>query len=76
MHQKLKHLYFNNTNHGGCGGNKNGAMITGEHARPLMRLCQRFVMWKLGLGDAFFLAKTLPWLDDDDVDEEMQYGEL
>ena len=54
MNQKLKHFYFNNTNHGGHAGNKNGNMISGEHCRPLMRLCQRFTMWQLGIGDQFF----------------------
>lgn len=55
LNQKLNHFHFNNTNHGGCGGNKSGSMITGDHVRPLMRMCLRFLMWKLGLGDALSL---------------------
>jgi hypothetical protein len=35
MNQKLKHFYFNNTNHGGCGGNSTGVMVTGDHVLPL-----------------------------------------
>lgn len=58
MNQKLKHFYFNNTNHGGCGGNSKGAMLRGDHVRPLMRMCQRFIMWRLGHGDAFFVSST------------------
>jgi hypothetical protein len=62
LNQLLKHYYFNNTNHGGSSGNggKNNAglytngVISGDHCRPLMRLCQRSIMWKLGLGDAYF----------------------
>jgi hypothetical protein len=62
LNQLLKHFYFNNTNHGGAAGNggKNSVglytngVISGNHCRPLMLLCQRSVMWKLGIGDAFF----------------------
>jgi hypothetical protein len=62
MNKLIKHYYYNNTNHGGSYGNggrdENGdyskATITGQHCYPLMRFCQRFLMWKLGYGDAFF----------------------
>jgi hypothetical protein len=62
FNQLLKHYYFNNTNHGGSSGNggkdSNGeyshSAATGDHCRPLMRLCQRNIMWKLGFGDSFF----------------------
>jgi hypothetical protein len=62
LNQLLKHYYFNNTNHGGASGigGKNSVglytngVISGNHCRPLMLLCQRSVMWKLGIGDAFF----------------------
>lgn len=57
MNQKLKHFYFNNTNHGGSYGNSNSAMVTGEHVLPLMRMCLRFVLWKLGIGDMYFCNK-------------------
>ena len=58
--QKLKYFYFHNTNHGGCGGNKPGA-VSGDHVMPLMKMVQRSVMWTLGFGDTFFrgtVAKT------------------
>lgn len=54
LNQKLKHCHFNNTNHGGCLGNKNSGMVSGEHALPLLKLCQRSAMCKLGLGEVFF----------------------
>jgi hypothetical protein len=62
LNQMLKHYYFNNTNHGGSAGNggKSGSglyingTISGDHCRPLMRLCQRSMMWKLGFGDTYF----------------------
>jgi hypothetical protein len=64
LNQLLKHYYFNNTNHGGaCGnGGKNhdglytNGVISGNHCRPLMLLCQGSIMWKLGIasGDAYF----------------------
>jgi hypothetical protein len=65
LNQMIKHYYFNNTNHGGSLGNggkdQNGKfrnkVISGEHCLPLMRLCQRKLMWILGLGDAYFLNK-------------------
>lgn len=57
LNQKLKHFYFNNTNHGGCAGNGNGSMLTNDHVKPLTRMCQRFLLWKLGLGDFYFLSK-------------------
>lgn len=75
MNQKLKHFYFNNTNHGGCGGNINGAMISGEHVKPLMRMCQRFIMWRLGHGDSFFMTNSLV-VDDEAVEEHLEFGEL
>jgi hypothetical protein len=65
LNQLLKHYYFNNTNHGGSNGNggkdangeyMNGTVI-GNHCKPLMKLCQRTIMWKLGLGDAYFDSK-------------------
>jgi hypothetical protein len=65
LNQMIKHYYFNNTNHGGALGNggKNqegkfgNKIISGDHCLPLTRLCQRALMWKLGLGDAYFLNK-------------------
>jgi hypothetical protein len=62
LNQLLKHYYFNNTNHGGAAGNggksntgmyTNG-VISGDHCRPLMLLCQRSIMWKLGIGTKYF----------------------
>jgi hypothetical protein len=53
MNKKLKYFYFHNTNHGGCGGRKAGA-LSGDHVLPLMRLMQRSIMWTVGLGDTFF----------------------
>lgn len=41
------------------GGDKNGTMVSVDHERPIMRMCQRFVMQKLGIGDAFFMSKTV-----------------
>jgi hypothetical protein len=65
MNQLLKHYYFNNTNHGGSNGNGGKdaegeftkSTIIGDHCRPLMKLCQRTIMWKLGLGDSYFQSK-------------------
>ena len=54
LNQLLKQFYFNNTNHGGCQGNSKSAMVVGEHCKPLIRLCQRRIMWLLGLGQQFF----------------------
>jgi hypothetical protein len=62
LNQLLKHYYFNNTNHGdaaGNGGKSNAGqytkeVISGYHCRPLMQLCQRSIMWKLGIGDQYF----------------------
>ena len=67
MNQLIKHFYFNNTNHGGSTGNggkdKDGSYsnltVSGDHCRPLMRLCQRSIMWRLGHGDAFFEEKLI-----------------
>jgi hypothetical protein len=67
LNQLLKHYYFNNTNHGGASGNggkstvglyTNG-VISGDHCRPLMLLCQRSIMWKLGVGDLYFRDKEI-----------------
>jgi hypothetical protein len=84
FNQLIKHFYFNNTNHGGSAGNggknscgqyENGT-ISGDHCRPLMRLCQRTIMWKLGLGDAYFQkgknnhGETENSFDLDDWDED------
>lgn len=59
LNQKLKHCHFNNTNsctnHGGNQGNKHGGVASGEHALPLMKLCQRSAMWKLGLDETVLL---------------------
>jgi hypothetical protein len=62
LNKLIKHYYYNNTNHGGSYGNggkdDNGkyskGTITGQHCLPLMRFCQRFMMWKLGHGDRYF----------------------
>jgi hypothetical protein len=62
LNKLLKHYYYNNTNHGGSYGNggkdQHGnytkGTITGQHCYPLMRFCQRFMMWKLGHGDIYF----------------------
>jgi hypothetical protein len=97
FNQLIKHFYFNNTNHGGSAGNggKNAAgqyvngTISGDHCRPLMRLCQRTIMWKLGLADAYFegsqrnnvgtQSKGTENMEldlDENIDDSMQYGEL
>jgi hypothetical protein len=65
MNKLLKHFYFNNTNHGGSYGNGGKtadgsyscSTVSGDHCRPLMRLCQRSIMWTLGMGDAYFENK-------------------
>ena len=56
LNQLLHQFYFGNTNHGGSCGNKmnDNEPVKGEHCRPLMRLCQRRIMWQLGYGQAFF----------------------
>jgi hypothetical protein len=62
LNQLLKHYYFNNTNHGGAAGNggkgTNGlysnGVISGDHCRSLMLLCQRSIMWKLGVANSYF----------------------
>jgi hypothetical protein len=62
LNKLIKHYYYNNTNHGGSYGNggkdthgnyTNGT-LSGQHCYPLMRFCQRFMMWKLGFGDKYF----------------------
>jgi hypothetical protein len=63
----IKHYYVNNTNHGGSLGNGGkdadgkfgNKVVSGDNCLPLMRLCQRALMWKLGLGDAYFINKEL-----------------
>jgi hypothetical protein len=58
----LKHYYFNNTNHGGAADNGDkksvgqytNEVISGDHCRSRMLLCQRSIMWKLGVGDSYF----------------------
>jgi hypothetical protein len=62
LNKLIKHYYYNNTNHGGSyengGKDENGSYtkgsISGQHCLPLMRFCQRFMMWKLGHGDTYF----------------------
>lgn len=79
MNQKLKHFYFNDTNHRGCGGNKNGAVVSDNHVLPLVRMCQRFVMWKLGIGDAFFMSKKviIEQTKEGTIEEDrFEFGEL
>jgi hypothetical protein len=66
LNKLIKHFYYNNTNHGGSYGNggkdENGkytkGSISGQHCYPLMRFCQRFMMWKLGYGDTYFQSVT------------------
>jgi hypothetical protein len=73
----LKHYYFNNTNHGGSLGNGGkdihgeytlGAQ-SGDHCYPLMQLCQRNIMWKLGLGNAYFESLNSQELPNNDIEE-------
>jgi hypothetical protein len=62
LNKLIKHFYYNNTNHGGSYGNggkdENGIYnkktVSGQHCFPLMKFCQRFMMWKLGYGDQYF----------------------
>jgi hypothetical protein len=62
LNKLIKHYYYYNTNHGGSNGNggkdENGkytkGTVSGQHCYPLMRFCQRFMMWKLGYGDKYF----------------------
>jgi hypothetical protein len=66
LNKLIKHFYYNNTNHGGSygsgGKDEKGqytkGSIRGQHCYPLMRFCQRFMMWKLGYGDTFFESMT------------------
>jgi hypothetical protein len=66
LNKLIKHYYYNNTNHGGLHGNggkdENGSYtkgtLSGQHCYPLMRFCQRFMMWKLGYGDKYFVELT------------------
>ena len=67
LNQKLKHFYFNNTNHGGSCGNE---MLRGDHVKPLMRMCQRFIMWRLGLGTSFFQYNGDSDCDSDSVNSD------
>jgi hypothetical protein len=83
VNQLLKHYYFNNTNHGGSAGNggkdSDGnytcTTISGDHCRPLMRLCQRSVMWKLGLGEAYFLNREIEKKQDKSITKVSRTGE-
>jgi hypothetical protein len=67
LNQMIKHYYFNNTNHGGslgiegkdADGKFGNKVVSGDHCLALIRLCQRALMWKLGLGDAYFINKEL-----------------
>ena len=56
LNKKLKNYYFHNTNHGGCCGG-HGQQIRGDHVLPLMKMCQRNVLWKLGHAGEYFLTK-------------------
>ena len=64
LNQKIKHFYFHNTNHGGSKGNGGKSadepiVVTGDHIKPIMRMLSRYIiiLWRLGLGDIFFLQK-------------------
>jgi hypothetical protein len=88
LNKLIKHYYYNNTNHGGSYGNggkdENGeytkGSISGQHCYPLMRFCQRFMMWKLGHGDAYFENTSNRIADTASTDvingevEEIQFG--
>ena len=81
LNQLFHQYYFHNTNHGGCNGNSNGAMIKGLHCLPLMRLCLRRTAWLLGHGEPFFEAledgpddKGSNDSDDDDEDDASTNG--
>jgi hypothetical protein len=56
--------------------------ISGQHCLPLMRFCQRFIMWKLGYGIAYFnnLRKNSIFLNETlesgRCDSEILYDEL
>jgi len=91
LNKLIKHFYYNNTNHGGSYGNggkdENGDFtkptISGQHCLPLMRFCQRFMMWKLGHGDAYFESQQVKDKTDDSnmdlndkVDEVEERGAL
>jgi hypothetical protein len=62
LNNLTKHYYYNSTNRGGSYGNGGKdihgnyikSTISGQHCYPLMRFCQRFMMWKLGYGDKYF----------------------
>jgi hypothetical protein len=69
LNQKLKYFYFHNTNHGGCGGNKAGA-LSGDHVLPLMRLLQRSIMWDLGHGELFFRSEAASQFQKEDESAE------
>ena len=85
LNQLLKHYYFNNTNHGGSSGNGgkdvsgiySNATESGDHCRPLMRLCQRSMMWKLGYGDAYFENKHYKKSTDEETEDvNLEFGIL
>jgi hypothetical protein len=92
LNKLIKHYYYNNTNHGGSNGNggkdENDKYTNGtlreQHCYPLMRFCQRFMMWKLGYGDKYFkqvMRKDLHMevnqsfkAQEDNEPEVMQFG--
>jgi hypothetical protein len=77
LNQLIKHFYFNNTNHGGSNavGQYDNGTISGDHCRPLMRLYQRSIMWKLGLGDAYFCNSINTGCDPKCVTMDMEVDE-
>ena len=52
LNQKLKRVYFNNTNHGGSSGGRGG--VKKGHVEPLWLYFARSTLWKTGEGDNFF----------------------
>ena len=62
LNKKLKNYYFHNTNHGGCCGG-HGQQIRGDHVLPLMKMCQRNILWKLGHAEEYFLTKGRAGVD-------------
>jgi hypothetical protein len=80
LNKLIKHYYYNNTNHGGSYGNggkdSNGnytkGTLSGQHCYPLMRFCQRFMMWKLGYGNKYFKQVV----SKDIVSEVIQFFEV
>jgi hypothetical protein len=94
LNKLIKHFYYNNANHGGSYGNGGKdahgdytkGTISGQHCLPLMRFCQRFIMWKLGYGDAYFKNpikyNALPvteleekvYESEQNIDNELEFG--